>query len=86
MHSSKSPHFSPSGLSKHLRAGLVRMPHHILTTQTEPRGFIESSVQNKVVHIELISRLRFYLIRRLVGYTVGTTVGFPIETMDALDP
>jgi hypothetical protein len=31
----KSPLFSPSGLSKYPRAGLVRMRHHFLTTQME---------------------------------------------------
>jgi hypothetical protein len=61
MPTSKSLQFSPSGLLKHLRTGSVHMPHHILSTWTEPRGFIKSLVQNKAVHMELSLRLSFYL-------------------------
>jgi hypothetical protein len=83
---SKSPQFSPSGLSKHLRTGSVSMPHHILTTRVEPRGFIKSSVQNKEVHIELSLHLNFHLRRSLGGYMVGTIMGFPVQTLKALAP
>jgi hypothetical protein len=41
MPTSKSPQFSPSGLSNHLRTGLVCLLHHILTTQMKPWGFIK---------------------------------------------
>jgi hypothetical protein len=34
--------------------------------------------------MELSLCLSFYLRRSLGAYTVGTTVGFPIETMEAL--
>jgi hypothetical protein len=30
--------------------------------------------------------LSFYLRRSIVGYTVGTTMGFPVEIVEALDP
>jgi hypothetical protein len=86
MASSMSPQFSPSGLSKHLRMESVRMLHHILTTQMEPWGFIKSSVQNKVVHIELSFCLSFHLRRSLRGYIVATTIGFLIEIVEALAP
>jgi hypothetical protein len=49
----RPPLFSPSGLFKHLRTGSVCMPHHILTTWTEPCGFIKSSGQNKAAHTQL---------------------------------
>jgi hypothetical protein len=62
----------------------VRMPYHILTTQTEPWGFIKLSVQNKAVQIELSLRLSFYLRCSLGGYTVGTTTGFPAKIVEAL--
>jgi hypothetical protein len=39
-----------------------------------------------LVHMELSLRLRFYLRRNLEGYMVGTTVGFPIEIVEALTP
>jgi hypothetical protein len=55
----KSPQFSPSGLSKHLRTGSVRMPHHILTTRMEPWGFIKSSTQTYIAHMKLSLRLCF---------------------------
>jgi hypothetical protein len=41
MLSQKSSQLSPSRLLKHLRTGSVQMPHHILTTQTELRGYIK---------------------------------------------
>jgi hypothetical protein len=69
-----------------MRMESVRTPHHILTTQMEPRGFIKSSVQNKAVHMELRLRLTFYLRRSLGGYMVGTTEGFPIEIIETLAP
>jgi hypothetical protein len=34
--------------------------------------------------MKLRIRLSFYLRRSLGGYTVGTTVGFPIEIVEAL--
>jgi hypothetical protein len=37
----------------------MRMPHHILTTQMEPRGFIKLPAHNQVVHMEFSLRLRF---------------------------
>jgi hypothetical protein len=86
MPTSKSPQFNPSGLSKHMRTGSVRVPHYILTTRMEPRVFIQSSTQNKVVQMELSLRLSFYLRRSLRGYMVGTITGFPVETMEALNP
>jgi hypothetical protein len=70
----KSLQFSPSNLLKHLWTGPVRAPHHILTTQTEPRGFVKSPMQNKVVYMELSLRLSSYLRHSLRGYTVGTTM------------
>jgi hypothetical protein len=76
MPTSKSPLFSPSGLLKHLRMGLMQMAHHILTTQTELWGFIKPSLQNKAILTQLSLRLTFQLSRSLGGYTVGTTVGF----------
>jgi hypothetical protein len=56
--------------------GSVCMPHHLLTTQTEPWGFIKPSAQNKVVHTELSLYLSFHLSCSLEGYAVGTTTGF----------
>jgi hypothetical protein len=82
----KSPQLSPSGLSKHLRTGSVHMPHHNLTSQTELWGFIKSSLQNKLVHMELSLRQSFYLRHSLGGYMVGTTAGFPIKIGEALAP
>jgi hypothetical protein len=40
----------------------------------------------QVVHTELSLRLTFQLRHSLEGYTVGTTAGFPIETVEALAP
>jgi hypothetical protein len=48
--------------------------------------FIKSSVLYLSVYMELSIRLSFYLRRSLGGYTVGTTVGFPIQIMEALAP
>jgi hypothetical protein len=45
-----------------------------------------SSVQNKAVHMELSFCLSFYLRRSLGGYTVGTTMGFLVLTVEALAP
>jgi hypothetical protein len=59
--------FSPSGSSKHLRSGSARMMRHFLTTRTESWGFIKSSAQNKVVHMELSFRLAQTQHRRLHG-------------------
>jgi hypothetical protein len=36
--------------------------------------------------MELSLRLSFYLRCGLEGYTVGTIVGFPVETIEALVP
>jgi hypothetical protein len=36
--------------------------------------------------MQLSLRLTFYLRRSLGGYTVGTTVRFPVKIMDALAP
>jgi hypothetical protein len=48
--------------------------------------FIKSSALYLLVHMELSLRLSFYLRRSLHGYTVGTTVGFPVKIMEALAP
>jgi hypothetical protein len=64
----------------------VRVLHHILTTRMELRGFIKSSAQNNVIHMELRLRLSFFLKRSLEGYTLGTTTGYPVKTMEALAP
>jgi hypothetical protein len=37
----------------------VHTLHHILTTRTEPRGFIKPSVYNQAVHMELSLRMSF---------------------------
>jgi hypothetical protein len=83
---SMSPQFCSFGLSKHLRTGSVHALHHILTTRMKPRGFIKSSMQNNTVHMELSLHLSFYLRHSQGGYTVGTTAGFPVETVKALAP
>jgi hypothetical protein len=41
---------------------------------------------NKEVHMELSIRLSFQLRRSLGGYTVGTTMGFQVKTVEALAP
>jgi hypothetical protein len=64
----------------------MQMPHHILTTRMEPRGFLMPSTSNQVVHMEHSLRPSFDLRRNLGGYTVGTTAGFPVEIMEALAP
>jgi hypothetical protein len=56
----------------------MRKVRHFLTTRTELWGFIKSSAQNKVVHMELSLRLSFQLRRSLKGYTVGTTTGVSV--------
>jgi hypothetical protein len=66
--------------------GWVRTLDHLLTTQTEPRGFIKLLVQNKVVYMELSLHLSFHLNRNLEGYTMGTTTGFCITTKEDLAP
>jgi hypothetical protein len=76
MLTSNFPQLSPSRISKHSRMGSVQMSCHTLTTHTEPWSFIKPSAQNKVVHMKLGIRLSFYLRHSLRGYTVGTTVGF----------
>jgi hypothetical protein len=43
-------------------------------------GFIESSVENKALHMELSLRLSFYHKRKLGG----ATVGFPVKIMETL--
>jgi hypothetical protein len=50
----------------------------------EPWGFIKSPTQNKAVYMELNLHLSFYLRHNLGGYTVGTTAGFPVKTLEAL--
>jgi hypothetical protein len=62
----------------HLRMGSVQIPHHILTTWMELWDFIKSSVLYLSIQMELSLRLSFYLRCILGGYTVGTTVGFPV--------
>jgi hypothetical protein len=66
--------------------GLVRTPHHLLITQMEPWDFIKSLAQNKAIHIKLSLCLSFQLRHNLGGYTVGTTVGFQVETVEVLAP
>jgi hypothetical protein len=52
----------------------------------DPWDFFKSSVLYLLVHIELNLRLSFYLRHSLRGYTVDTTMGFPIKIMEALAP
>jgi hypothetical protein len=78
--------FSPSGSSKHMWLGLVHASHQLLTTQTKPWGFIKSSAQNKIVHMELNLHLSFQLYHSLMGYTVGIIAAFHVMTMEALAP
>jgi hypothetical protein len=86
MLTSKSLQFNHSRFMNHLRTGSVRIPHHILIAQMELWGFIKSSVLYLSVNMELSLHLHFYLRRSLMGYTVGTTAGFPVEIMEALAP
>jgi hypothetical protein len=51
----------------------------------EPWGFFMSSALYLSIHMELSLHMNFYLIHSLEGYTVDTTVGFPIKIMEALD-
>jgi hypothetical protein len=51
----------------------------------EPWNFIKSSALYLLVHMELSLRMSFYLRCNLRGYTVGTTPGFLVEIMEALD-
>jgi hypothetical protein len=62
----------------------VHKTRHLLTIRTELLDFIESSTQNKVIHMELSLRLSFLLRHNLRGYTVGTTTEFQVKTMEAL--
>jgi hypothetical protein len=71
-------------LLKHPQTGLVRMPHHFLTTWMELWGFIKLPAQTKAVHMELRLRLSFHLSHSLRGYTVGTTTVFWVATMENL--
>jgi hypothetical protein len=64
----------------------VQILHHILTTRMEPWDFIKLLALYLSVHMEFNLCLSFYLRRNLMGYTVGTTMGFPVEIMDALAP
>jgi hypothetical protein len=84
--SSGTTQISPSGLSKHLRTGSVHTPHYILTNWMEPWAFIKPSAHNQALHMELSLRSSFYLRCNLEGYTVSTTVGFPIKIIEALAP
>jgi hypothetical protein len=79
---SRSPQFSTSGLSKHLRTGSVRTPYHILTTRTEL--WDTASHSDKAVRMELSLCLRFYLRHNLRADTVGTTMGFLADTVEAI--
>jgi hypothetical protein len=63
---------------------LVQIPHHILTTQMKPWDFIKLSALYLSLHMELSLRQSFYLRRSLRGYTVGITVGFPVEIVVTL--
>jgi hypothetical protein len=49
-------------------------------------GFFKSSMLYLSVHIELRLRLSFKLRHNLGGYTVDTTVGFPVKIVEALVP
>jgi hypothetical protein len=71
---------------KHLRTGSMQILHHILTTRTEPWDFVKSPVLYLSVHIKFSLRMSFYLTRSLGGYTMGITMGFPVEIIDALAP
>jgi hypothetical protein len=86
MLTSKSPQLSPSGLTKNLRKGSLRIPHYILTTRMKLWGFIKLFVLYLSVHMELSLHLSFYLRRILGGYTVGTITGSPIKIVEALAP
>jgi hypothetical protein len=57
----------------------------LLTTRTNP-GIHEKSAKAKIVHMKLSLRLSFQLSRSLKVYTVGTTAGFRVMTMEALAP
>jgi hypothetical protein len=83
---SRSPQFSPSGFTNHIRSGSVQIPHHILTTQMELWDFIKSSTLYLSVHMELSLCLSFYLRCNLGGYMVGTNARFPLEIVVALAP
>jgi hypothetical protein len=52
----------------------------------EPWGFFKSLVLFLSVHMELELCLSFYLTHNLRGYTVDTTVRFPVKIMEALAP
>jgi hypothetical protein len=64
----------------------VRIMDHILTTRTEPWGFIKSSALYKLVHVELSLPLCFYVRRNIGGYMVCTTMEFPVEIVKDLAP
>jgi hypothetical protein len=64
----------------------VHTLHHILTTQTEPRGFIKPSLYNQAVYMELSLRMSFYLRCSLGSYTVSINAGFPVKIVEALAP
>jgi hypothetical protein len=83
---SMSPQLSPSGFTYHLRTGLVQILHHFLTTQTKLWDFIKSSVLYLLVHMKFSLRFSFYLKHSLGGYTVGTTMGFPVGIVLAVAP
>jgi hypothetical protein len=71
---------------KHLRTESVQILHNILTTRMESWDFIKSSALYLSIYMELSLRLSFYLRCSLGGYTVGTTIGFPVEIVEALGP
>jgi hypothetical protein len=64
----------------------VQMSCHTLTIRMKSWGFIKPLAQNKAVHIKLSLCLSLYLKHSLGGNTVGTTMGFPIEIVEALAP
>jgi hypothetical protein len=52
----------------------------------EPWDFIKPSALYLSVHMELSLRSSFFLKHSLGDYTVGNTMGFPVEIMEALAP
>jgi hypothetical protein len=64
----------------------TRKSRHFLTTRMEPLGFIMLLTQNKAVHMELSFCQSFQLKQSLGGYMMGTTMGFPTRTVEALAP
>jgi hypothetical protein len=86
MPSSKSSQFSPSGLTKHLRSGSMRILQYNSDNLDGTVGFLKSSALYLLVHMEPSLRPSFYLRHNLRGYTVDTTAGFPVKIVEALSP